>query len=91
VGRYILAPSIFDRLAMIAPGAGGELQLTDAINADAASVPVHGYAFEGTRYDCGSQAGFVAATIAYAMDRPELAASVHDELARWNRPAALVG
>jgi UTP--glucose-1-phosphate uridylyltransferase len=91
VGRYILAPSIFDRLEMIAPGAGGELQLTDAINADAASVPVHGYAFEGTRYDCGSQAGFVAATIAYAMDRPELAASVHDELARWNRPAALAG
>ena len=72
VGRYILAPSIFDRLDEIRPGAGGELQLTDAINADSQKMPVHGYRFAGQRFDCGSQVGFVAATLAYAQDRPEL-------------------
>jgi UTP--glucose-1-phosphate uridylyltransferase len=76
VGRYILEPSVFERLADIGPGAGGELQLTDAINADAATVPVHGYRFEGARYDCGSQEGYVAATVAFALDRPELAQAV---------------
>jgi UTP--glucose-1-phosphate uridylyltransferase len=86
VGRYILEPSVFERLADIGPGAGGELQLTDAINADAATVPVHGYRFEGARYDCGSQEGYVAATVAFALDRPELAQAVR-QTAQAEAPA----
>lgn len=73
VGRYILSPCIFETLARTAPGAGGEIQLTDAITADAASVPVAGYRFTGERFDCGTVAGHLAATIAFAMERPELA------------------
>jgi len=76
VGRYILGPSVFDRLDHIGPGAGGELQLTDAINADAGTVPIHGFRFDGERYDCGSQEGYVAATVAYAMADPALAPHV---------------
>ena len=72
IGRYILDPSIFDRLNNLRPGAGGELQLTDAINADVASVGVTGFRFAGERFDCGSIQGFVQATAAFAMDRPEL-------------------
>ena len=72
VGRYILEPSIFDRLAMQGPGAGGEIQLTDAINADARSVLVSGYRYEGTRFDCGSVQGYVQATTAFALDRADL-------------------
>lgn len=72
VGRYILEPSIFARLANLGPGASGELQLTDAINADVNEVGVTGYRFDGQRFDCGSVQGFVQATLAFAMDRPEL-------------------
>lgn len=72
VGRYILKPSVFDRLAEQTPGAGGEIQLTDAIAADLADGAVNGFAFEGERFDCGSIAGFLEATTAFAMDRPDL-------------------
>lgn len=72
VGRYILEPSIFDRLAHIGPGAGGELQLTDAICADIGATPVAGYQFEGERFDCGSVQGFVQATAAFALARADL-------------------
>ncbi len=80
IGRYILTPQIFDRLEAQGPGAGGEIQLTDAINADVRTVGVTGYAFEGQRYDCGSVRGFVEATLAFAMDRPELAAGLRPAL-----------
>lgn len=73
IGRYILQPEIFDRLDALGPGAGGEMQLTDAINADVSSVGVCGYRFAGERFDCGSIQGFVQATAAFALDRPELA------------------
>jgi len=72
VGRYILEPSIFKHLANLGPGAGGELQLTDAINADVNGAGVSGYRFEGERFDCGSILGFVQATATFALDRPEL-------------------
>ncbi|WP_341365900.1 UTP--glucose-1-phosphate uridylyltransferase [Yoonia sp. BS5-3] len=74
VGRYILEPSIFDRLACQGPGAGGEIQLTDAINADVARAGVTGFRFDGQRFDCGSVQGFVQATTSFALDRPELRA-----------------
>ena len=72
IGRYILDARIFDRLDTLRPGAGGELQLTDAINADVATVGVSGFRFAGERFDCGSVQGFVQATAAFALDRPEL-------------------
>ncbi|KZY48264.1 UTP--glucose-1-phosphate uridylyltransferase [Roseovarius sp. HI0049] len=72
VGRYILEPTIFDRLAQQGPGSGGEIQLTDAIAADLAATGVSGFAFAGERFDCGSIAGFVEATAAFALDRPDL-------------------
>ncbi|MBU2994502.1 UTP--glucose-1-phosphate uridylyltransferase [Octadecabacter sp. 1_MG-2023] len=72
VGRYILQPSIFARLADLGPGVGGELQLTDAINADLSNASVTGYEFAGERFDCGSIQGFVQATAAFALDRVDL-------------------
>lgn len=85
IGRYILEPSIFDRLANLGPGAGGELQLTDAINADVQSAGVTGYRFEGERFDCGSVLGFVQATAAFALDRPELQAEFAEFMASRTR------
>lgn len=73
VGRYILQPSVFETLANIGPGAGGELQLTDAINADASSAGLSGFQFDGERFDCGSIQGFVQATAAFALARSDLA------------------
>lgn len=72
VGRYILTPAIFDKLARLRPGAGGEIQLTDAIQALLADEPVFAYEFFGRRYDCGSKLGYLQATIAYALKHPEL-------------------
>lgn len=72
IGRYILEPSIFAKLAHLGPGAGGELQLTDAINAEVDTAGVTGYRFDGERFDCGSVQGFVQATAAFALDRPDL-------------------
>lgn len=91
IGRYILMPEIFDRLERQGPGAGGEIQLTNAINADVETVGVTGFAFDGERFDCGSIQGFVEATLAFALDRPELAAGLRariDRLARDVRFAA---
>ena len=76
VGRYILQPSVMTRLQGQGAGAGGEIQLTDAIAADLATTPLNGYHFEGQRFDCGSVAGYIEATLAFALARPDLAASV---------------
>jgi UTP--glucose-1-phosphate uridylyltransferase len=76
IGRYILQPEIFSVLAKQSPGSGGEIQLTDAIHRLSAQQPVYGYRFEGTRYDCGSVAGFVTANLAYALAREDLRAPI---------------
>ena len=82
IGRYILNPSVLQSLNRIKSGAGGEIQLTDAIAADiAAQRKVFGYHFEGQRYDCGSKAGFLQATVAFALARPDL----RDELDTYLR------
>jgi UTP--glucose-1-phosphate uridylyltransferase len=61
------------RLTNTAPGFGGEIQLTDAINAEASSAEgVYGYRFDAKRYDCGSLSGFLKATLDFGLDRPEL-------------------
>ena len=72
-GRYILQPEIFDLLASQARGAGGEIQLTDAMIALAKSQPFYGLKFDGQSYDCGSKIGFLTANIAYALARPDIA------------------
>ena len=72
VGRYILTPRIFHFLERIRPGAGGEIQLTDAIAALLAEEKVVAYRFHGTRYDCGSKLGYLQATVAYGRRHPEV-------------------
>ena len=74
VGRYVLTPRIFHHLQTIAPGSGGEIQLTDGIASLMREETVNGYAFEGTRYDCGSKLGYLKASVAFAMKHPELSA-----------------
>ena len=73
IGRYVLSPTVLKNLNQMKQGAGGEIQLTDAIAQDIENdVPVYGYRFKGQRFDCGSKAGFLQATVAFALDRPEL-------------------
>ena len=67
IGRYILQPEVFDLIADQKPGAGNEIQLTDALARMIGKGPFHGYRFEGKRFDCGDKAGFIEATIAYAL------------------------
>ena len=80
IGRYILAPTVLENLAKIEPGAGGELQLTDAIAREITDGrEVFGFEFDGRRYDCGSKAGYLQATVAFALANPEL----RDEFANY--------
>ncbi len=72
VGRYILTPRIFHHLAQLKPGAGSEIQLTDAIAALLAEDRVLAHRFNGTRYDCGSKLGYLQATVAYGRKHPEI-------------------
>ncbi|MFW0776771.1 MAG: UTP--glucose-1-phosphate uridylyltransferase GalU [Rickettsiales bacterium] len=80
IGRYILQPDVFTFLDKQKPGAGGEIQITDAINKMIGKHDVYGYRYSGTRYDCGSVAGYVAANVAYALQRKDLKKQVHKEI-----------
>lgn len=73
VGRYVLSGRIFDLLEKTRPGAGGEIQLTDAIAALLKEEKALAYRFEGRRFDCGSRIGLIEATIQYALDHDDLA------------------
>ncbi|MEX0280855.1 MAG: UTP--glucose-1-phosphate uridylyltransferase, partial [Arenibacterium sp.] len=82
IGRYILGPSVLTNLNKIKSGAGGEIQLTDAIAQDIGTEnSVYGYRFRGQRFDCGSKAGFLQATVAFALARDDL----RDDLNRYLR------
>ena len=72
VGRYLLTASLFDDLAKIGKGAGGEIQLTDGIARLMQREPVYAYEFEGKRYDCGSKLGYLQATVEYGLKHPSL-------------------
>lgn len=72
IGRYILQPEIFAHLDRQETGAGGEVQLTDAMARLIGTQPFHGFRFEGTRYDCGTRAGFLEASIAFALHDPAM-------------------
>jgi len=85
VGRYILEPRLFSMLDRQEVGAGGEIQLTDAMARLIGGAPFHGYRFEGERFDCGDKAGFIEATIAFGLRHPALGAAVRDIVARYGR------
>jgi UTP--glucose-1-phosphate uridylyltransferase len=73
VGRYVLQPQIFRKLEDLAPGAGGEIQLTDGMAQLIGEQPFHAVEISGRRYDCGSKAGFLAANMALALERSDIA------------------
>ena len=72
VGRYVLSSNIFNYIRNLQPGAGGELQLTDAIAALLTAEPVYAYEYQGVRYDCGSKLGYLKATVDFALRHPEV-------------------
>ncbi len=72
IGRYILTPRVLVNLDRTKQGAGGEIQLTDAIAQETGKGGVYGFRFRGQRYDCGSKAGFLQATVAFGLARDEL-------------------
>ena len=84
-GRYILQPQIFDILATQTRGAGGEIQLTDAMIHLAKKQPFFGLKFEGRSFDCGSKIGFLAANVAYALARDDIGPGFRDELKKLLR------
>ena len=71
-GRYILTPAIFETLEAAAPGAGGEIQLTDGLKGLIEREPVYAYRFRGVRHDAGSKLGYLKATVELALERPDL-------------------
>ena len=80
IGRYILAPTVMKNLSRVKEGSGGEIQLTDAIAMEIAEERgVYGFRFRGQRFDCGSKAGFLQATVAYGLARDDL----RDELQQY--------
>jgi UTP--glucose-1-phosphate uridylyltransferase len=93
VGRYILTPRIFKLLERTQKGAGGEIQLTDAISAMIQEQTVLAYEFEGTRYDCGSKIGYLKANVEFALKHPELAGEFREYLSEltmdWKKPAGV--
>src|SRR6185437_14277724 len=81
-GRYILQPEIFAILEKQAAGTGGEIQLTDAMVALSRTQPFYGLKFEGRSFDCGSKIGFLAANVAYGLERPDIAPELRAEMQR---------
>ncbi len=83
IGRYILQPEIMAYLDRQEKGAGGEIQLTDAMARSIGEIPFHGQRFEGTRYDCGNQLGFLEANIAFSLDRGNMREGVKKILKKY--------
>ena len=80
IGRYVLTPQIFDSLTRIAPGAGGEIQLTDGMRHLLGSQPIYGLKFEGRRFDAGDKQGFLRATVEFGLKHPTLGAAFRSYL-----------
>jgi len=91
IGRYILQPAVFPILERQSPGAGNEVQLTDALAQMIGQMPFHGYRFAGTRFDCGDRAGFLEATIAYALRHPTIGEAAREIIGRYAADAAQPG
>jgi len=76
IGRYVLSPSIFAAIEQTPPGAGGEIQLTDALRLLGQQEPIYAYEFVGERYDTGDPVGLLTTSLAFALRRPDLAPGV---------------
>jgi UTP--glucose-1-phosphate uridylyltransferase len=83
IGRYILQPEVFFNLDRQERGAGGEIQLTDALADLIGVMPFHGFRFEGRRFDCGDKVGFLEANIAFALERPDMGPQLREILASY--------
>jgi UTP--glucose-1-phosphate uridylyltransferase len=83
IGRYVLLPEIFEHLSRQEPGAGGEIQLTDAMAKMLGAKPFHGYVFSGERHDCGDKLGYLEAIVAAAMRRDDLKDGFAEVLRRY--------
>ena len=83
IGRYILHPDVFDYLDKMERGAGGEIQLTDAIAQTLGTVPFHGMRFEGKRFDCGDKVGWLEANVAFALERDDIGGAVREALRQF--------
>ena len=81
---YILQPEVMEELGRQERGAGGEIQLTDAMARTLDRVPFHGLRFEGRRFDCGSKAGFLEANIAFALERDDLREAAQEILESYS-------
>ena len=81
IGRYVLTPKIFEKLEQTQAGSGGEIQLTDAIEALMKEQEVFSYAFEGTRHDAGTTMGWLKASVQLAIDRDDIGGEFRDYLA----------
>ncbi|MEQ9125583.1 MAG: UTP--glucose-1-phosphate uridylyltransferase GalU [Alphaproteobacteria bacterium] len=88
IGRYVLLPEVFQILENQGKGAGGEIQLTDAMARMIGTKPFHGLRFEGQRFDCGDKAGFLEATLAYALARDDLGPAMQKIIDDYASPAA---
>lgn len=83
IGRYVLTPDVFDELDRVTPGSGGEIQLTDALRAQAARGPFSAVVTRTARYDTGNPVGFLEAAVAFALEHPEFGADVRQMLATF--------
>ena len=83
IGRYVLLPEVIEHLSRMDRGAGGEVQLTDAMARMIGHTPFHGLRYEGRRFDCGDKVGFLEAQIAFALKRPDLAPAVREFLKQY--------
>jgi UTP--glucose-1-phosphate uridylyltransferase len=83
IGRYVLMPEVFDHLERHETGAGGEIQLTDAMARLVGRQPFHGLQFEGRRFDCGDKLGYLEAIVALALERTDLADGFRETLRRY--------
>ena len=88
IGRYVLRPEIFNILEDQGKGAGGEIQLTDAMARMLGHAPFHGLRFEGRRFDCGDKIGFLEATLAFALARDDMGAATQELVDHYASPAA---
>ncbi len=80
IGRYILTPAIFEHVQKTGTDAGGEIQLTNALESLLSETPIYGFEFEGVRHDCGNKLGFLKASVEYALSRSDLGAPFRDYL-----------
>jgi UTP--glucose-1-phosphate uridylyltransferase len=87
VGRYVLMPTIFRHIRALKPGAGGELQLTDALQSMLSEEQVLAYRYHGTRFDCGSKLGYLKATVEFALRHPEVSKEFEEYLQSCLQPA----